>query len=234
MTQSLVYQYVWRDYSLPAYKGWVLTLTDPEAMVFLAFVTTLVAYTQSRTWISVRYIINKTTRPIQLRDDDDPASLRNLSQATAIRTFFRSSIISHFKSYFSRRECGQTQSFQKILRWFGALSVANILIFSALGIIISWSLTGGLETPVVRSKRLEDCVGYEDRPEMAVTTAYLADSLFKQCRHNVTESSSSCGPMNGILNNRPHLHVSREVECPFPGDVCHDDTQPLRLEYSNI
>jgi hypothetical protein len=58
---------------------------------------------------------------------------------------------------------------------------------------------------------------------MAVTTAYLADSLFKQCWHNATESSNSYGPMNGILNNRPHLHVSREVECPFPGDVCHDD-----------
>jgi hypothetical protein len=26
MTQSLVYQYVWRDFSLPAYKGWVLTV----------------------------------------------------------------------------------------------------------------------------------------------------------------------------------------------------------------
>jgi hypothetical protein len=92
MTQSLVYQYVWRDFSLPAYKGWVLTLTDPKARVFLAFVTTLVTYTQSRTWISVRYIINKTTRPIQLRDDDDPAS-----QATAIRTF------SDPQSYFTSR-----------------------------------------------------------------------------------------------------------------------------------
>jgi hypothetical protein len=95
--------------------------------------------------------------------------------------FFRPSIIFHFKSYSSRRECRQTQLFQKISRWFGALSVANILIFSALGIVIPWSLTGGLETSVVPSKRLEGCVGYEDRPEMAVITAYLADSLFKQC-----------------------------------------------------
>jgi len=40
--------------------------------------------------------------------------------------------------------------------------------------------------------------------------------------------------MDGIFNDRPALGISREIGCPFPRDVCHDDAQPILLEHKDI
>ncbi|PMD12692.1 hypothetical protein NA56DRAFT_666171 [Hyaloscypha hepaticicola] len=45
---------------------------------------------------------------------------------------------------------------------------------------------------------------------------------------------SSCSQESGIVGSTPQLHLSREEECPFPGDVCQDRVQPVRLEYVGL
>src|SRR5438034_11081847 len=80
-----VYQYVWRDYGQPTHRGLVLTLNDKEIIPFMAFITILITYTQTRTWKLLRYHVQRLTSPIHLPDDEESTSLSYLYQGAANR-----------------------------------------------------------------------------------------------------------------------------------------------------
>jgi len=87
-----VYQYVWRDRSLPGYKALVMTVTNLEGIIGFAFFTALVAYTQARCWILIRDHGLPKLRPFHLRSNPNshtnnatnPHSLEQLSQVGAL------------------------------------------------------------------------------------------------------------------------------------------------------
>lgn len=225
MTKDLVYQYIWRDYSLPLRRGWILTLTDNQAIPFLAFVTIAVAFTQVRVWHIVRYVFDRLSRPdIQLLTTTQD-ELASLSQSEAIKLLFKSQ---------HTRSSVQSNRMRPISRWIGVIALINIILFVTLGILLPWSLSGGLETPVVRSRRTESCIGYEDRGDVFETNAHLADGVYKRCWYNRTESDNPCGRMDGILDDRPQLILSKQSECPFPGDVCQLEHGSVQLEHRNL
>jgi len=71
MASIPVHHYLWSDYSFPVHRRWMLTLTDAEAIAFIAFVTTLVAYTQGRVWNLELDIFNRwTISEVQLPVDE--------------------------------------------------------------------------------------------------------------------------------------------------------------------
>lgn len=221
MTDSLVYQYIWRDHSLPPSRGLLLTLSDNESIALIAFVTTLAALSQTRFWVISRFLLLRYAMPkLQLPDPDHPAN--HLSQTGAIRYLIQS------------KRLRRNQQIHSVPPWFGMVAIANIMIFLALGIILPWSLVGGIETPLVKSRKTNSCVGLEMRDDTAVKTANLADSFFKQCWYNLTDIPAPCDRMEEISSYRLPLHISRESECPFPGDVCQNQTQPVRLEHQYI
>lgn len=131
-----------------------------------------------------------------------------------------------------KRRNDPASTIESITPWTGVAAIANMACFIILGVLLPWTLTGGLETPAVRSKMTDTCIGYEDRPEAFENNARLADSLFKQCWFNRSSGSNPCGSMDGVSNERPLLEISRVEGCIFPGDICSDYAKPIRLKHS--
>ena len=219
MSASYVYQYLWRDYNLPWHRGWVLTLTNDQSIMFLALVTTLLAYTQSRAWHISRNIFSRLTEPkVQLPDKDEQT---HLSQGNAIRILFRS---------LRREKHTPTDTIGKISPWIGVVATVNILLFLILGVVLPWTLSS--QSPVVLSNGKDACIGYHD--PQSVSNSQLAEGLYMNCWHNLTGVSIACGNEKGILEDRPKLYISRAAGCPFPGDVCQNGVESVQLEHSNL
>src|SRR4051812_15731847 len=88
MASNLVYQYVWRDYSLAPSRGLLLTLGDNEAILLIAFVTILTAFTQTRSWAAARScLFAHAMPPVQLNVLNHPA--KTLSQLAAVGSLVR-------------------------------------------------------------------------------------------------------------------------------------------------
>jgi hypothetical protein len=223
MSSEVVHHYLWREYGLPLRKGWILTLTDTEALALFSFVTTLVAYTQSRVWHIERNIFNQLTAPkIQLLVKDERASI---SQGAAIGVLI---------GVLTRRRSKQPETIGIINSWIGFIASLNVLGFVILGIILPWSLSGGVESPLVLARGTGECVRYEYSPRRASEDSLLADRTFRQCWNNQTRLSNLCTSMDGILAQRPKIEISREDVCPFLGDVCQKDIRPVSFEYKHL
>jgi len=227
MPSSIVYQYLWRDHSLPPHRAWILTLSDNEAIVFIAFVTVAITYTQARTWHIVRSIVNYFTTRIELEVDAVHKLRVSMSQGEAIRRLVQ---------YLRQKRGNGTNSIDPISPFMGVAAIGNGIVFVILGILIPYTLTGGLETPVVRSRSTDSCTSYDKAYEMKEKNAQMADLRFTQCWHN--QQTSSCGSMNGIFNDRPALSVERGA-CIFPEEACLKSPEAVtgyavRLQHSNI
>jgi hypothetical protein len=81
MPQDYVYTGVWSKYDSPA-KGAILTVTNLAALVILGGTMILFAFTQSRSWIMIRYAFTKS-RPLHLQDDLD-----KVSQSVALKIWW--------------------------------------------------------------------------------------------------------------------------------------------------
>jgi hypothetical protein len=92
MTHDYVYRGIWLKYDAPLYNRWTLTLGNLEALVVLGCLVTLLACTQARTWVLIRYTIIKSTNPIHL-----PSDLNDLSQGSALESSWH-----HFRRVLER------------------------------------------------------------------------------------------------------------------------------------
>ncbi|KAF4332665.1 hypothetical protein FBEOM_13536 [Fusarium beomiforme] len=230
-SKEYVQKYLWRDHGQPLQTAWQITLTDNEAIAFLALTTTLLAYTQTRAWVLARLAVIKLTRPIRLSDEDEPGSLNKLTQKDAMVEMFVSAAPRVFGRYAPRHN-----QMSSVSLWFGVVAMINIVIFFALSAVIPWALTGGLETPIVQSKTWDGChpvngSSYSDR---GGTTADRAANIYRRCWFNTTGILDSCGRQNGIIFDRPTMHISQDIACPFVGAACHPNVRPIRLEHVNI
>src|ERR1700760_1272023 len=137
----LVYQYLWRDYSLPRYKNVVMTVNQLEGIVCFSFFAALVTFAQTRSWICIRSIVFRRSRPIQLAlEPNHPDSKQRLTQVKAMRALAR------------RLNPQDNLSMLSVPKIFGIAAVINIIVFFLLGIFIPLLLTGFLGTAVVQSK----------------------------------------------------------------------------------
>ena len=129
-----VYQGVWRDYGLPANRGWVLTLKDNRAVALIAFITTFVAFSQSRAWEIEANIFCRLTSPkIQLTTSNNNKDVL-MSQGSSIKMLVRT---------LSRRQTPDVHRFRHESPWLGLIALINIAIFITMGIILPWSISGG-------------------------------------------------------------------------------------------
>ena len=230
-----VYQYVWRDYGLPAYRGWILTLKDNHAIVLVAFVTTFIAYSQSRAWKVERDIFNtlfsaKVQLPITDHHQETPTS-----QGEAISILIRTLL--------SQRNF-EIHQFRRNSPWIGLIALLNLMAFVALGIVIPWSLAGGSSTStLVRSAATSECLSSDARPiplmghpleRVAWTTLVSADVTYRQCWLEFDFRNRSCHQLDGISTRRPDLIISRVDYCPFVGNTCLKEIRPITLEYTGL
>jgi hypothetical protein len=202
---SLTHQYFWRDYSQSNYQSLVLTLNSYQALSLLAFVSTFIAYVQTRWWIMTRYLLIRIFWPNRLDDSDDPRSIHHLSQAKAIT------------SLIFRRNHRDNHSNLSIPPWFGAVSLFNILLFIVLGTIIPYYLAGGTGSAKVLSALTEACDGFEAH---SASSMQQAESFYKQCRLNASADSATCGYETRIVDSRPQLNFTLDGLCPFEEENC--------------
>jgi hypothetical protein len=131
MADTPVYQYLWKDYRLPLRKIWVLNLTYNEAIGLFAFITILIAFTQSTTWLIEHRFFNAMIRPkIQLPSENEDVLLSQGKAIGVLVQFFNSNRV-------------HSTSIRQISPYLGALAIFNILSFSLLGIfLVSKSVPG--------------------------------------------------------------------------------------------
>lgn len=228
-----VQQHLWRDYSLPRFSRIVLTLTTPEGIGCFAVFALCLTLVQDRCWTIIKSMLPRILRPVQMplnAEDPNPEPFKKISQTRAIIALFRS-----LYNIISRKHDLPDDGTMTPIPWqFGAVAVANLAVYFALGIFIPYCLTGGLGSAVVQSKLTDYCLGYEDSSSSKRYTAQLADSYFKQCLMNTSGISPSCSQESGIVGHIPFLSMERLDTCPFPGDVCQTGVQPVRLEYTDL
>jgi hypothetical protein len=218
----LVHQYLWKDHSLPRFQNVLMTVNIFEGILCFSFFAALVTYTQTRSWICIRSIGFRVSRPLQLSlDPNHPDSKERLTQVKAVRALIR------------RLNPQDNLAMLSIPKMFGIAAVINAAIFFILGIFIPLSLTGYLGTAVVQSKFTDTCTGHEVNPGRVRYATQLADSYYKRCLVNAPHPPS-CSQESGIVGSMPPLYKGRGWPCPFSGDVCQNDTQAVQFESKGL
>jgi hypothetical protein len=218
----LVHQYLWKDHSLPRYQNVIMTVNTFEGILCFSFFAALVAYTQTRSWICIRSVGFRMSRPIQLKlDPNHPDSKERLTQVKAVRALIR------------RLNPQDNLAMLSAPKMFGIAAIINAAIFFTLGILIPLSLTGYLATAVVQSKFTDTCTGHENSPDRIRYATQLADSYYKRCFISAPETPS-CSQDSGIVGSMPQLYEGRDWPCPFAEDVCQNRTQVVQFEFKGL
>ncbi|KAK5044871.1 hypothetical protein LTR84_010409 [Exophiala bonariae] len=218
----LVHKYLWKDHSLPPFQNVVMTVSAFEALLCFSFFAALVTYTQTRTWVCIKSLVFRVTSPIQMTlEPNHPESQERLTQTKALRALGR------------RPNPQDHLAMLSIPKWFGIWAIINVAVFFVLGVFVPLWLTGFLGTAVVQSKFTDTCTGHETNPARSRYTAELADSYHKRCLVSAPQPPS-CSQVSGIVGSMPQLYGGRDWPCPFGGDVCQNDVQPVQLEFKNL
>jgi hypothetical protein len=176
--------------------------------------------------------VNRITRPIQLPDHNEPSSLRNLTQQQATSKLLFALLESLGVRQRKPGHSASRNDMKSISLWFGVVAIGNLIVFSALGVLIPWALNGGLEIPVVQSRTWAQC--YHGDEGSGEKEAYLAADKYQKCWFNTSGILDSCGRQSGVIFDRPVMHVSRNASCPFADTSCYDGVQALQVEYVNV
>lgn len=164
--EDYVYEGIWKNHHETPFRKWTWTLSDSKALFSLAILSILIAFTQARTWVLVRYVLYQWKPPVRLYDPDRIDPLFELSQGTAITEAYGhikgelGSWIRHLRSKIN----GQNQTPREnnpplVSPLFGVFALINIVIYIISGIALPWGLSGGsLETPIVKSKITSTCL----------------------------------------------------------------------------
>lgn len=242
---GLTYEGVWEKYNAPLTHRWIWTLSTLNAVVVLACFTVLLAFTESRTWALTRHIVRLRHKAVRLDDDTRLDPLEYLSQEKAM-----ADILPMITRYFSkmikfiycRRGKLANAAVQRdctvISPWFGVLATINILLFGTLGIAMPYLLSEGvLDAAVVKSKSTSQCL----KPQLANgSIAFLEDFELFRSRRSKTDAiydicvnlTVGCGSQYFL--QQPQIKKARTDDCPFPNNICRNDTQPFQLTHSNI
>lgn len=121
MPSPYVYQYLWRDFSLPTHRSWIFTLTGNQNIAFLASITVTITHVEGRTWTVLRdsFIFLKRNR-VHLADEVVDEKEATLSQFEAIRILLQR---------LRRHRDAPADSIQSISYWFGVIATFNMFAF---------------------------------------------------------------------------------------------------------
>lgn len=116
---------------------------------------------------------------------------------------------------------------------FGVAAIINIIIFIAMGVVIPWALSNGsLETPIVKSKVTEECLGASRAHMIGDMWANLfqADAILQQCQNRLNDT---CHSQYYLL--QPKIITQRNHQCPFLGDgICMKNVMTVEITHQDI
>ena len=118
---------------------------------------------------------------------------------------------------------------------FGIAALVCVLGFLSLGVAAPYALAeGAFGAPIVKTKAMEDCIrSAEDTLShvshflQGVYVPEKTDSIFRAC-----DFSQKC--FDEYQFKTPRIEKRWLKECPFSGDICHEDSQSLQLTHRNI
>jgi hypothetical protein len=236
-----VYKGLWINYHAGPFWRWTLTLTDFEALVCLACISILLAFTQSRAWVLFRFAIYQKTKSPRLPDPENVDYRQRLSQGNAVAGFFSQSKRTIKRAFHRIKQKSSVQLDHELCleaddpvvpSQFGPVALFNIMFFLSMGVAIPWTLTdGSLKTPVVKSKVTKTCLEakrYEKLPDVFAGFPET-DIFFQQCR---LRHYDSC--VAEAYFRRPNIHKERTRTCPFSGDICRNDTLAIEITHRDI
>ncbi|PMD29349.1 hypothetical protein L207DRAFT_538952 [Hyaloscypha variabilis F] len=232
MPLDYVYTGVWLKYDNPA-KGATLTVTNLAALFILGGIMILVAVTQSRTWIIIRYIFTKC-RSLHLKDDLD-----DISQWVAMKIWWEQ--VKKAPAFRRISRSDPTQQNRQLLDyhvspWIGLGAILNTLLFAIGGVVIPWLLADGwLGAPEVRSQQTDHCVDAwaKDIPEnntSVLSSILLSEAIWEAC-YGEKRSNSYCDPNFAGIEG---YSLKIGTDCPFPAPICLRDQPTLTFTRANM
>ncbi|OAP55568.1 hypothetical protein AYL99_10541 [Fonsecaea erecta] len=238
------YEGVWERHGEPAMRRRIWTVKDSDALLILAALGLFIAITQTRAWVISRYIILSRTRirPVRIPDETSPEPLLHLSQgkavaqvlpfaANGVRKIGRK-ITATFRSRDAPHTDGSRSNDPAISPLFGMVALFNVAIFVTVGVAVPWFLSfGTAETPVVRSKATGSCLKSDKVSNLftLVSTTTKSDAIFSQCLDRLD------GGCDTPFYLQPPVVVKERLDyCPFPENICHNQTRPFQITHTNV
>lgn len=240
-----VYEGVWEKYGETLLQRWIWTVSDAKAIVLFGVFGLLLTFTQTRSWVLIRYIICLKKRTVRLASND-PDPLQHLSQARAILDVlpFFANHISRVKNQTLRLgrhpgNTGDVTDSSVIPPSFGFLATLNLLLFLFLSVAIPAQLSEG--TPgkaIVRSRVTKRCLassGWKSGLELKGFLSSLqhqqreADAIFQICDNEINRR---CGSQYQL--EKPRITKRRIESCMFPVDICRNGSTPFEITHWNI
>lgn len=228
---------VWSDYSRPGLQRKVLTLTNRDAAIVVAFLATIVGIAGVRSWRITRFFLfmafmrntsggsNVKDQGISSKIRPQQVLLRNSETATgAAFGFIAGTFTNHFK--IRKRDTLVTM-----------MALGHGITFIALSILTSQIVLGR----TVVSQAIPDCgrwgVVARDTPSiitglmMTLNATLDADNYVQNCYFDATRSSIfNCERLN---SQSIDFSVSHDASCPFSPEVCRTNSS-IAMDTGNI
>ena len=227
MPQDYVYKGVWRKYDNPA-KGLTWTVTNFEALIIFAALATLFTFTQSRTWVIIRYLYGKS-RPIHIQDHLDEASQWDALQGCW--AYVKNTPLFRYLRTSSPTQQHRQPLSYKTSPWIGLWATLNALVFIVGGGVISWLLADGwLGAPEVRSRQTDKCMDAWLNGVVDMYSIVLANANWDAC-YGGKDPNSYCDPNFSRLKL---FSVQTGTDCPFAANICEKNQPTVTFTRTNL
>lgn len=237
-----VFEGIWENYEEPAYSRLIWTLQTSHSFFIMAIFVVFIEFIGSRSWVICRYVVlHITGKPVRLTDGVPLEPLLRLSRGraiwislpsigqTCVRLLTRLRI---FRPSMTGQMSRTPHDDPAQSIWFGIVAIFNLTIFIIMGIAIPALLTdGAFGAPVVKSKAVEECLtSSPSRGWMGYVLGLpRTDAIFQQC---FGQANKGCDSQYYLAS--PTIQKRRLDLCPFPGEICQNQTKPFEISHMNI
>jgi hypothetical protein len=234
-----VFHGVWERFDEPSFRRLKWTLTNTEAVIMMALLTSLIALAQSQSWEFIRYVIAHYNKSPRLPGDPTPDPLLDTSQGEAISDAVYYTFPKLWKRIRRAVSKGPTpprlaEDEERSLKspLFGIFAILNVAVFVIMGIAIPiWLTDGLLGTPIVKSKVTDECLNAKwlDAQSRYIGRQTKTDETFKLCADRLNAGCDS-----QYYFSTPQIQKTRPKTCPFSGNICHKNSTPFEITQYNI
>jgi hypothetical protein len=241
-----VFHGIWERFDEPSFRRLKWTLTNTEALIVMALLTSLNALAQSESWEIIRCVIAHHKKSIRF-PDSKPDPLFQISQGEAISDAM--SLMSKGSRKLWKRirraiykestppnpaEDADAEEAESplISPLFGVFGILNVAVFVIMSVVIPiWLAEGALGAPIVKSKATGECLNstWWDSLPYKINRQTKTDETFHLCRDKLDAGCDS-----QYYLSKPQIQKTRPKECPFSGNICHKNSTPFEITHYNI
>ncbi|KAG9235165.1 hypothetical protein BJ875DRAFT_440621 [Amylocarpus encephaloides] len=234
MLHRYIYLGAWERFYESLMTRYVWTFKTIPGLLFFAGLTCLIAYSQSRVWVILRYFLLW-----RAGDDVSIKPLYRLSQGKAIievlpylkaRMLKLGSLLRRSLKRIPRKPNDPLIFFhrQDIPPKFGLVALLNVSIFAILGVVVPWSMSEGtFGDVIVRSRETHYCRNTSNTvPWFLPLQQFKTEAVFQLCNDGLSQGCDKQYYMRQPRITKKNLHT-----CMFPGDICQNSTDAFEITH---